>query len=122
LGVRILREEARFAGLKPQFSIFDSDDAMAIIQDLLATTDRGRLRSVQQTISLWKNGLIDPDGAANVASTASEVEAAKVYRSYNATLVAYQAVDFDDLIALPARIFEQHQEVRERWQQRVRYL
>ena len=122
LGVRILREEAKFAGLKPQFSIFDSDDAMAIIQDLLATTDRGRLRSVQQTISLWKNGLIDPDAAANIASTASEVEAAKVYRSYNATLVAYQAVDFDDLIALPARIFEQHQEVRERWQQRVRYL
>ena len=38
LGVRILREEARFAGLKPQFSIFDSDDAMGIIQDLLATT------------------------------------------------------------------------------------
>jgi len=122
LGVRILREEAKFAGLKPQFSIFDSDDAMAIIQDLLATTDRGRLRSVQQTISLWKNGLIDPDAAANIAATASEVEAAKVYRSYNATLVAYQAVDFDDLIALPARIFEQHQEVRERWQQRVRYL
>lgn len=122
LGVRILREEARFAGLKPQFSIFDSDDAMAIIQDLLATTDRGRLRSLQQTISLWKNGLIDPDTAANIAATASEVEAAKVYRSYNATLAAYQAVDFDDLIALPAKIFEQHPEVRERWQQRVRYL
>ena len=64
LGVRILREEAQYAGLKPQFSIFDSDDAMAIVQDLLATTDRARLRSVQQTISLWKNSLIEPDAAA----------------------------------------------------------
>jgi ATP-dependent DNA helicase Rep len=38
LGVRLLREEAAHAGLKPQFSILDADDAMAIIQDLLATT------------------------------------------------------------------------------------
>ncbi len=122
LGVRILREEAQHAGLKPQFSIFDSDDALAIVQDLLATTDRGRLKSVQQTISLWKNGLIDPDGAALLAATPSEVEAAKIYRSYNATLAAYQAVDFDDLIAVPAQIFERNVEVREKWQKRVRYL
>ncbi len=122
LGVRILREEAQRAGLKPQFSIFDSDDAMAIVQELLATTDRSRLRTVQQTISLWKNGLIDPDGADKIASTPNEVEAAKVYRSYNATLAAYQAVDFDDLITVPAQIFERHPEVREKWQKRVRYL
>lgn len=122
LGVRILREEAQHAGLKPQFSIFDADDALAIVQDLLATTDRGRLKAVQQTISLWKNGLIDPDGAANLAATPSEVEAAKIYRSYNATLAAYQAVDFDDLIAVPAQIFERNIEVREKWQKRVRYL
>ncbi len=122
LGVRILREEAQHAGLKPQFSIFDSDDALAIVQDLLATTDRGRLKSVQQTISLWKNGLIDPDAAALLAATPSEVEAAKIYRSYNATLAAYQAVDFDDLIAVPAQIFERNVEVREKWQKRVRYL
>lgn len=122
LGVRILREEAHHAGLKPQFSIFDSDDAMAIVQELLATTDRGRLRSVQQTISLWKNGLIDPDAAERAATTPNEVEAAKVFRSYNATLAAYQAVDFDDLITVPAQIFERHPEVREKWQKRVKYL
>ena len=122
LGVKILREEAQHAGLKPQFSIFDSDDALAIIQDLLATTDRGRLRVVQQTISLWKNAMLDPDAAANFASTPSEVEAARVYRSYNATLAAYQAVDFDDLIAIPAQIFERSIEAREKWQKKVRYL
>lgn len=122
LGVKILREEAQHAGLKPKFSIFDSDDALAIIQDLLATTDRGRLRSVQQTISLWKNAMLDPDAAANIAATPSEVEAARVYRSYNATLAAYQAVDFDDLIAIPAQIFERSVEAREKWQKKVRYL
>jgi ATP-dependent DNA helicase Rep len=122
LGVRLLREEARHLGLKPQFSILDADDALAIIQDLLATTDRGRLRSVQGRISLWKNALLDPDGAAQAATTADEQEAARVYRSYAATLAAYQAVDFDDLIRLPAQLLERNEEVRTRWQNRVRYL
>ncbi|HEY0296419.1 MAG TPA: UvrD-helicase domain-containing protein [Bordetella sp.] len=122
LGVRFLREEAAHAGLKPQFSILDSDDAMGIIQDLLATTDRGRLREVQSIISLWKNQLITPDQAAQAAKTPSEVEAVQVYRSYAATLAAYQAVDFDDLIRIPAEVLERDEAVRTRWQNRIRYL
>ncbi|MBO9354124.1 AAA family ATPase [Bordetella petrii] len=122
LGVKLLREEARHAGLKPQFSILDADDAVAIIQELLATTDRGRLRAVQSMISLWKNGLLGPDDAARVAATPAEVEAAHVYRSYSATLAAYQAVDFDDLIRIPAQLLESNEAVRTRWQNRVRYL
>ena len=122
LGVRFLREEAANLGLKPQFSIFDATDALGIIQELLATTDKARLKAVQQTISLWKNALLDPDGAEKVVQTPSEEEAARVYRSYDATLAAYQAVDFDDLIRLPARLLEQNEEVRKRWQARVQYL
>lgn len=122
LGVKLLREEARNAGLKPTFSILDADDAMAIIQELLATTDKGRLRHVQGIISLWKNALMDPDDAAREAITPGDVEAANVYRSYAATLAAYQAVDFDDLIRIPAILLANNEEVRTRWQNRVRYL
>ncbi|ARP88097.1 UvrD-helicase domain-containing protein [Bordetella genomosp. 9] len=122
LGVRFLREEARHAGLKPQFSILDADDAMGIIQELLGTTDKGWLRAVQNTISLWKNALVDPDAAAASATTKSDIEAARVYRSYTATLAAYQAVDFDDLIRIPAMLLQNNEEVRTRWQNRVRYL
>ncbi|PLC50489.1 ATP-dependent DNA helicase Rep [Pollutimonas subterranea] len=122
LGLRFLREEAIHAGLKPQFSILDSTDALGIIQELLATTDKARLRAVQQNISLWKNALMDPDAADRSAASASEVEAAKIYRSYSATLVAYQSVDFDDLIRLPAMLLEHNAEVRQRWQARVHYL
>src|SRR5699024_7785080 len=86
------------------------------------TTDKARLRAVQQEISLWKNALLTPDQAEQAASTPSQVEAAKIYRSYMATLSAYQAVDFDDLIRLPAEILRDHAEVRERWQKRVQYL
>ena len=122
LGVRFLREEAVLAGLKPAFSILDSTDALGVIQELLATTDKGRLRSVQQEISLWKNGLITPDDAEKIAQTPDEIEAARVYRSYDATLRAYQSVDFDDLIVMPARLMSANAEVRERWQRRCRYM
>ncbi len=122
LGVRMLREEAPRVGLKPRFSILDADDAYAILQDLLATTDKARLRAVQHTISLWKNSLIEPDQAERSAASATEADAARVYRSYRDTLLAYQAVDFDDLIRLPAQLLERDAEARERWQSRVRYL
>ncbi|MGN6025105.1 UvrD-helicase domain-containing protein [Alcaligenes faecalis] len=122
LGLRMLREEAQHVGLKPRFSILDSNDALAIIQELLATTDKGRLKSVQQEISLWKNALMGPDEAERAANSPSQIEAARIYRDYAATLIAYQSVDFDDLIRLPAQLMEENQEVRERWQRRVQYL
>ncbi|MYN14827.1 UvrD-helicase domain-containing protein [Pusillimonas sp. TS35] len=122
LGLRFLREEAAHVGFKPRFSILDANDGLGIIQELLATTDKARLRTVQQNISLWKNALMDPDAADQAAASPSEAEAAKVYRSYSATLAAYQAVDFDDLIRLPAMLMRDNAEVRQRWQNRVHYL
>ncbi|WP_368648767.1 UvrD-helicase domain-containing protein [Castellaniella ginsengisoli] len=122
LGLRFLREEYAGAGLKRGFSILDATDAQGIVQELLATTDRARLRAVQQTISLWKNALLDPDGAARVAQGPDEAEAVRIYRSYEATLRAYQSVDFDDLIRLPAQMLAADEALRARWQARVQYL
>ena len=122
LGLRFLREEAPAVGLKASFSIVDSTDALGIVQELLATTDKARLREVQQTISLWKNALMDPDAAEKAAQTPGQAEAARVYRSYDATLQAYQSVDFDDLIRLPTMLLIRDEAVRARWQARVKYL
>lgn len=122
LGVRMLREEAALLGLKPQFSILASEDALGIIQELLVSTDKGYLRSVQHAISMWKNALLDPDEAEKWVRTPLELDAVRVYRSYNATLRAYQAVDFDDLIRLPTQLLERDEDARRRWQSRIRYL
>uniref|UniRef100_UPI003342929D UvrD-helicase domain-containing protein n=1 Tax=Castellaniella defragrans TaxID=75697 RepID=UPI003342929D len=122
LGLRFLREEAAAAGLKRGFSILDANDALAIVQELLATTDKARLRVVQQTISLWKNAMLTPDAAAQAARDAGEAEAVRIYRSYEATLRAYQSVDFDDLIRLPALLLAADERLRARWQARVHYL
>ncbi|MGI4861926.1 MAG: UvrD-helicase domain-containing protein [Janthinobacterium lividum] len=122
LGVQILRQEAEHVGLKPQFSIMDSDDCFSMIQEQLATTDKALIRKVQNTISLWKNAMLTPDQAAAAAEDVDQHQAAIIYRSYVATLHAYQAVDFDDLIRLPAELFARNEQVREKWQNRLRYL
>jgi len=122
LGVRLLREQAAAAGLKPRFSVMDAQDCFGLIQSLVATTDKARLKAILQQISLWKNALVGPDAATQQATTTQMQDAARVYHSYQASLRAYQAVDFDDLIVLPCQILADNPEIRERWQNRVRYL
>ena len=122
LGVKILRQEAKELGLKDRFSIMDSDDCFSLVQDLAVTTDKQLIRRIQTSMSLWKNGLIDPDTALNQAKDEDEAQAARIYRNYVATLSAYQAVDFDDLIRLPVELFRHNETVRDKWQRRLRYL
>ncbi|MEN3363563.1 MAG: ATP-dependent helicase Rep [Burkholderiales bacterium] len=122
LGVQILRREAKELGLKDRFSIMDSDDCFSIVQDLALTTDKQIVRRIQNAMSLWKNGLVDPETALNQAVTEDEAQAARIYRNYVATLTAYQAVDFDDLIRLPVELFRNSEAVRDKWQRKLRYL
>jgi len=122
LGVRILREEAKALGYKPRFSIFDSADCAGIIGDIAKTVDKATLRHLQAIISNWKNGLVTPEAARHLATSEHEALAAQAYLSYEATLKAYQAVDFDDLIGLPVVLFQQHPAITEKWQNRLRYL
>jgi ATP-dependent DNA helicase Rep len=122
LGVRILREEAKALGYKPRFSIFDSADCAGIISEVAKTVDKATLRILQSIISNWKNGLVTPEGALHIARDEHEKLAAHAFLSYEATLKAYQAVDFDDLIGLPVKLFREHPEIADKWQNRLRYL
>ena len=122
LGVHILRREAASLQLKDRFSIMDSNDCYSVIQDLSATTDKALIRKLQQAISLWKNALLTPEQALNIAKDENEVQAARLYRNYVATLSSYQAVDFDDLIRLPVELFRTDEAARDRWQRKLRYL
>ena len=122
LGVRILRQEAASVGLKPGFSILDAADTTALFQELAGNIDKGRLRALQSRISLWKNMLVDPEAALQDAADEIEAAAAKLYGDYERTLRAYQAVDFDDLIRLPVKLFAGHEEIAQRWRSRIWHL
>jgi len=122
LGVRIIRQEAQHCGLKKQFSILDASDTVQIVSDVASEGDKGIAKQMQWQISSWKNAMIPPEEAVKLADNELSFAAAKVFGEYERTLRAYQAVDFDDLISLPVHLFETNDEVRERWQNRLRYL
>jgi ATP-dependent DNA helicase Rep len=122
LGVRMLREDGERLGLKPNFSILDSDDVLGVLRDAGGSTDNALARRWQWTISLWKNQGLDAAGAAAVAEDDDQRVAARVMERYQERLSAFQAVDFDDLIGLPLALLERDAEARTKWQQRLRHV
>jgi ATP-dependent DNA helicase Rep len=122
LGVRLLRTDGLRLGLKEKFSILDSDDVLSILRDAGGTTDAATARRWQWTISLWKNQGFDSERAAQVAQDDDERVAARVMKLYEERLVAYQAVDFDDLISLPLKLLQRDAEARAKWQDTLRYV
>lgn len=122
LGVRLLREDGEALGLKPKFSILDSDDVTSILRDAGATTDAKLARSWQWQISLWKNMGLDSAAAISQAGSDDEALTARIMKLYEERLLAYQAVDFDDLIGLPLRLLSEHPHVAHKWQRQLKHV
>ncbi len=122
LGVRILRADGERLGLKPQFSILDADDVLGVLRDAGGSTDNALARRWQWAISGWKNSGLNSEQAAAVAADDDERVAVRVMQRYEERLVAYQAVDFDDLIGLPLKLLQRDAEARAKWQGTLRYL
>jgi len=122
LGVRMLRSDGTHVGLKQNFSILDSDDVLGVLRDAGGCSDNALARRWQWTISLWKNQGLNADDADVVAASDDERVAARVMRRFEERLAAYQAVDFDDLIQLPLKLLQQHEEVRAKWQAMFRHV
>ena len=124
LGLRFLREEGHHAGLKPNFTIMDAADTQKLLAELLKKheVDADVIAATQAAISRWKNALTTPDAALSQADDDTTQFQAQMYLRYQQQLKAYNAVDFDDLITLPAQILSAEAETRLRWQNRVRYL
>lgn len=125
LGLNILKREHKALGYKPGFSIYDSQDSQTLIKALMikAFDADDQASDMQWQISKWKNGLISPQQSQlEAAGDPRLVAASALYEQYNRHLQAYNAVDFDDLISRPVQLFDEHPEILERWQNRIRYL
>lgn len=125
LGLNIIRSEHKTLGFKPGFSIFDQNDCLSLIKELMIAgneVDTELAELVQHQISQLKNELISPEKALHLAQSPQEMQIAQVYSRYNEALKAYNAVDFDDLIMTPCQLFHAHPQVLQKWQNRIRYL
>ncbi|UDM07298.1 DNA helicase Rep [Halomonas sp. NyZ770] len=125
LGLNIIRGELKTLGYKPGFSLFDPEDAKALLRDLMnkdAQVDAEQINAVQAKISQWKNDLVLPGDALSFAADDDEHFAARVYEAYVRHLKAYNAVDFDDLILLPVVLLQRDPEALARWRRKIHYM
>jgi ATP-dependent DNA helicase Rep len=125
LGLDLLRAEHRAMNYKASITLFDEHDRLGLINYLIShdckqcDADQAELYSRQ--IGSWKNAFVTAEQALQQAEDFLK-PAAQLYRSYTRSLKAYNAVDFDDLILLPVLLLQQHGELLEKWQNRLRYL
>ncbi|WP_312204246.1 UvrD-helicase domain-containing protein, partial [Mixta calida] len=125
LGLEIIKREYAALGMKSNFSLFDDQDQLALLKDLTEQwleNDKNLLQQLISTISNWKNDLIDPAQAQARAQSERDRIFAHCYELYDRHLKSCNVLDFDDLILLPTLLLQRNEEVRERWQQRIRYL
>ena len=125
LGLEVIKREYVALGMKSNFSLFDDQDQLVLLKDLTEKWLEGDKMLVAQlisTISNWKNDLIDPPRAMGLARSERDKLFAHCYGLYDAHMKACNVLDFDDLILLPTLLLQRNEEVRERWQNRIRYL
>ena len=125
LGLEMIRREHKTLGLKANFSLFDDQDQMALLKELTEDQldgDKDLLKLLQSAISNWKNDMVSPLQAKAQASSERDHLFAFCYEMYQKQMKAYNALDFDDLILLPVLLLQEHAEVRQRWQNKIRYL
>jgi ATP-dependent DNA helicase Rep len=123
LGLEILRSGLDEVGLRRGFTIFDSEDSLALVRELtrrhgLPADDQVQAYAWQ--ISAWKGECVAPEQAR--ADGPVEHAARMIYPDYRRELLAYNAVDFDDLILLPVELLSAHPAQRAAWRDRIRYL
>ncbi|HGN0869608.1 TPA: DNA helicase Rep [Providencia alcalifaciens] len=125
LGLEIIKREYKALGIKANFSLFDDQDQIALLKELtfdLLEEDKDLLQQLISAISNWKNDLISPQQVVGQARTEKEHHFAECYRRYELHLKSCNVLDFDDLISKPTLLLYHNEEVRERWQQKIRYL
>ncbi len=127
IGARILRRHAELVGLKPNFTIIDTDDQLRLIRQILAAHDidekRWPARSLGAIIQRWKDRGLTPDKVdASDAGDFANGRAVRLYRAYQERIAALNAADFGDLLLHCLTLFTIDAEVLRDWQRRFHYI
>lgn len=124
--VRILRREADHIGYNRNFTIVDPGEQRTLMKRILKNLNldpkKWNERAILGTISNAKNDLIDEVAYANLADDMYTEIVAKCYTAYQKELRQSEAMDFDDLIMLTLRLFDQNPDVLTYYQQRYQYI
>ena len=126
LGVHIIKENAHLIGLTKHFAIADEHDALVIIKDAMKARDidpkQYEPRKIKSVISKAKGDFITCDTFARDASSAFASVVSVIWREYERALKQEKALDFDDLLLETVLILKKYPEVKQRYQERWKYV
>jgi DNA helicase-2/ATP-dependent DNA helicase PcrA len=127
IGVKILRRHAELVDLKPSFTVLDTDDQVRLLKQLLEAENidekRWPARVLAAMIDDWKNRGLTPKRVPEGESFPfANGRARDLYALYQRRLKELNAADFGDLLLENLRLFQEHQDVLEKYQQRFHYM
>ena len=127
--VRILRRDAERLGFPSNFTIYDAADSQSLVKHIIRDMDLDEKsfppRSLLAEISRAKDAQIGASEFLNQARAAGDIRrrrVGEVYAEYMRRMFAAGAMDFDDLISFTVKLLQEHEDVREHWQRRFRYV
>ncbi|MGN0678609.1 MAG: ATP-dependent helicase, partial [Oscillospiraceae bacterium] len=127
--VKILRREIEHLGYKSGFAIYDDDDSKRLIKEIMKRYNIDEkvlaVKVIKNRISRLKDQMISPaDYALNAAESGEESDKklSQVYSDYQQMLVDANAVDFDDIIFLTVKLFEEFPDVLEHYRNLYKYI
>ncbi len=123
LGLKILRQDYQHFGFRRSPTIFDFSDCLTVMKEIIKNQDNLKESEIiLHQISTWKNNLIDENTAPSHIVDEQTTLAAACFKEYSKMMRAYNAVDFDDLILLPSKLFIEKPDVLDKWQNKIQYL
>ena len=124
--VRILRKESSKIGYPEGFTIYDSDDSTRAMKNIfkqLEVDDKFiPVKAALSAVSHYKDKMISPDDAIELAADIRQKLTAKIYKAYAVKLKSAGALDFDDLIYCTVRLFEKESEVLDYYHNKFKYI
>jgi DNA helicase-2/ATP-dependent DNA helicase PcrA len=126
LSVKILRRHAELVGLKPNFTILDTDDQIRLLKQLISAANidekRWPARLLASLIDGWKNRALTPDRVPSSDAGAYNNRGTELYEAYQDRLKTLNATDFGDLLLHCVTIFQTHPDVLQQYQRWFRYI
>ena len=125
-GLKILKENCELLGYEKNFTILDSDDSLSIIKKIMKElnidANKYNPKAIKNVISNNKNEIIDPEKYSLYVNTDFDEIALEVYRKYEKSLKINNAVDVDDVLILPLKLFNNNPGVLQKYQEKYKYV
>ena len=125
-GLKILKENYDLLGYTSNFTILDASDSETVIKKIMKDnnidSNKYNYKAIKSTISNNKNEMVSVSEYQRFVYNDYDEVALKVYEEYEKELKRSNAIDFDDLLILPLKLFNEHKEVLEKYQEQYKYV